>query len=59
MATDRTILLISHRFSTVRMAHKIIVIDKGQLVEEGEHDSLLNQKGLYASMFNLQAERYR
>lgn len=52
-------LLISHRFSTVRMADRIIVLRHGAIVEEGTHDQLLSCTGLYAELFRLQAEGYR
>ncbi|NJM06996.1 ABC transporter ATP-binding protein [Candidatus Gracilibacteria bacterium] len=52
-------LLISHRFSTVRMANRIIVIDEGRLVEVGTHEQLIQLEGLYAEMFNKQAIGYR
>ncbi|NKB67838.1 MAG: ATP-binding cassette domain-containing protein [Candidatus Latescibacteria bacterium] len=55
----RTTLFISHRFSTVRMADHILVLDEGCLVEEGSHDRLMAQGGQYAQMFKVQAERYR
>ena len=56
---DKTLILISHRFSTVRMADKILVLDDGEIVERGFHEELLEQKGLYASMFNKQALGYK
>ncbi|HEU4329127.1 MAG TPA: ABC transporter ATP-binding protein [Roseiflexaceae bacterium] len=52
-------LLISHRFSTVRMADQIIVIENGELIEQGSHDDLLLRDGTYARLFNLQAAGYR
>jgi ATP-binding cassette subfamily B protein len=52
-------LLISHRFSTVRMADQIIVIENGELIEQGSHDTLLLRDGTYARLFNLQAAGYR
>jgi ATP-binding cassette subfamily B protein len=52
-------LLISHRFSTVRMADRIVVLSGGRLVEEGNHSQLLALGGLYAEMFEMQAASYR
>lgn len=56
---EKTLFLISHRFSTVRNADKIIVIDKGKIIEEGDHKQLLAKKGTYARMFEKQAIGYR
>lgn len=55
----RTSLLISHRFSTVRMADIIIVLDKGKVIETGTHEELLQRGGRYAQLFSMQAERYQ
>ena len=52
-------VIISHRFSTVRMADRIIVLDEGRVVEEGSHASLVAHGGLYSELFALQAEGYR
>src|SRR3984957_20569631 len=52
-------LLISHRFSTVRMADRIIVLESGSIVEQGSHDTLIGIGGRYAKMFELQAASYR
>jgi ATP-binding cassette subfamily B protein len=52
-------LLISHRFSTVRMADRIVVLEGGQLVEEGTHPQLMALGGRYAGMFEMQAASYR
>lgn len=52
-------VLISHRFSTVRMAHRILVLENGTLIEEGSHEALLELNGRYAELFMLQAEGYR
>lgn len=51
-------VLVSHRFSTVRMADLILVLSEGRLVESGSHAELMRQAGLYAEMFTLQAKRY-
>lgn len=55
---DQMVILISHRFSTVRIADYILVLDKGKVLEEGSHDSLLEQNGHYANLFRLQAAGY-
>jgi ATP-binding cassette, subfamily B, bacterial len=52
-------LFISHRFSTVRMADRIIVLENGRIAEEGDHDALTRRGGRYAEMFELQAANYR
>ncbi|HET7109969.1 MAG TPA: ABC transporter ATP-binding protein [Gemmatimonadales bacterium] len=52
-------VLISHRFSTVRMADRILVLQAGQLIEEGTHDALVAAAGVYADLFQLQAAGYR
>jgi ATP-binding cassette, subfamily B, bacterial len=52
-------LLISHRFSTVRMADRIVVLSGGRLIEEGSHQELMARNGLYAGMFEMQAASYR
>ncbi|HEX3435969.1 MAG TPA: ABC transporter ATP-binding protein [Pseudacidobacterium sp.] len=52
-------LLISHRFSTVRMADRIVVLEGGQIVEEGNHAQLMELSGRYAAMFEMQAASYR
>ena len=52
-------ILISHRFSTVRMADRILVLAGGSIAEEGSHDSLISDGGRYAEMFELQAAGYR
>ncbi|QTP61162.1 ABC transporter ATP-binding protein [Billgrantia antri] len=56
---DKMTILISHRFSTVRAADQILVIDGGEVIERGDHDSLMTQNGRYARLFRLQAEGYR
>ncbi len=52
-------VLISHRFSTVRMAHRILVMDRGTIIESGSHEELMALNGRYAELFSLQAEGYR
>lgn len=55
---NKTVIIISHRFSTVRNADRIIVFDQGQIVEQGSHDELMVLNGKYAHAFNLQAKGY-
>lgn len=55
---NKTTVIISHRFSTVRKAEKIIVLDHGKIVESGTHDELIAENGIYKEMFELQAEGY-
>jgi ATP-binding cassette subfamily B protein len=52
-------VLVSHRFGTVHMADQIIVMDGGRVAESGDHQALMNRGGIYAELFNLQAEGYR
>ncbi len=59
LTLGKTTLFISHRFSTVRMAQHILVLDEGRLIEEGNHDELMASGGQYAKMFNTQAQPYR
>lgn len=56
---DKTTVIISHRFSTVRQATHIYVLDQGKVIERGSHQELMDQNGQYAKLFNLQAEGYR
>ena len=59
LAADRMVILISHRFSTVRMADQILVIQGGRILEQGSHESLMGLNGHYAQLFQLQARGYR
>jgi ATP-binding cassette subfamily B protein len=59
LTRGKTAVLISHRFSTVRMADRILVLDKGHLLEIGSHEELLELGGRYAELFHLQAAGYR
>src|SRR5271156_6640059 len=59
LTAGKMALLISHRFSTVRMADRIVVLSGGRLIEEGNHQELMEKNGLYASMFEMQAASYR
>lgn len=58
LTADKTTIFISHRFSTVRMAQQILVLEHGQLIEEGTHTELMAREGQYTKMFTTQAERY-
>ena len=55
----RTSILIAHRFSTVKLADKIFVLQNGTIIESGSHEELMKLKGEYAALFNLQAEAYQ
>lgn len=55
----RSAILISHRLSTVKMADRIYVMDQGQIIESGTHQDLIQRQGLYAELFELQAQPYR
>lgn len=55
---NKTTIIISHRFSTVRKAERIIVLDHGEIIEQGTHNELIKQNGVYKEMFELQAEGY-
>ncbi len=59
LTTEKMALFISHRFSTVRMADRIVVLENGRIAEEGDHDTLTSLGGRYAEMFELQAASYR
>jgi ATP-binding cassette, subfamily B, bacterial len=59
LTVGKMAILISHRFSTVRMADRIVVIQEGRIAEIGSHHELLNQGGIYGHLFSLQAEGYR
>src|ERR1700678_3096477 len=59
LTTGKMALFISHRFSTVRMADRIVVLVNGRIAEEGDHDALTRLGGRYAEMFELQAASYR
>jgi ATP-binding cassette, subfamily B, bacterial len=55
----RITILVSHRFSTVRMAHFIVVLDGVRVVEAGSHEALVDKGGQYAELYNIQAAAYR
>jgi ATP-binding cassette, subfamily B, bacterial len=59
LTTARSAVLISHRFSTVRMADRIIVLSEGQVVDQGTHSELVERTGLYQELFTMQAAGYR
>ena len=59
LTTGKIALLISHRFSTVRMADEIFVLEDGKIAERGDHERLIALGGRYAGMFELQAASYR
>ncbi len=59
LTVGKMALFISHRFSTVRMAERIIVLENGSIAEEGSHKQLMTKAGIYSEMFELQAASYR
>lgn len=59
LTKGKSAVLISHRFSTVRMADRILVLEKGELIEFGSHEELILKRGRYAELFNLQAMGYK
>ena len=59
LTANKISIIISHRFSTVRMADHIIVLEKAEILEEGSHEELLASDGQYATLFNLQAQGYQ
>jgi ABC-type multidrug transport system fused ATPase/permease subunit len=59
LSRGRTTLLVSHRFSTVRMAERIVLLADGRVAEDGTHDELVAAGGRYAELYDLQASHYR
>jgi ATP-binding cassette, subfamily B, bacterial len=59
MFTDRMVLSSSHRFSTVRLADDILILEGGRILEGGTHDDLIHRGGKYAQFFKIQASFYR
>lgn len=58
LSTDKTCLFISHRLSSTRYADRILVMDKGRIVEDGNHHELISQQGIYCEMYKVQAAQY-
>ncbi len=59
LSSDKSVIIISHRFSTVRNADKIYVIEQGKIIESGSHSELIKKNGKYAELFTLQAKGYQ
>jgi ATP-binding cassette subfamily B protein len=58
LPTDKTLIFISHRLSSARVADRIYMLEQGHIIETGSHDELMAACGKYAEMFNLQARNY-
>lgn len=58
LSENKTVIFISHRLSTVKMADTIYFLEKGKVIEEGSHEQLLAQKGAYWKLWTTQANRY-
>ena len=58
-AEGKTVIFISHRLSTTKMADKIYMFDEGEIIESGSHEELMKQKGKYAEMYHVQAKKYQ
>ena len=56
---EKTVIFISHRLSSAVLADRIYLFENGEIVEQGTHEELIKQQGLYANMFQKQAERYK
>lgn len=59
LAEDKTVVMVSHRLGSARLADNIMFLKDGQLVESGHHDQLIESDGYYADLFNIQAKWYR
>jgi len=59
LTKDKILIFVTQRFSTVRIADKILVVDEGKIVEAGSHQQLMKQKGKYHKLFTLQAKGYQ
>lgn len=58
LSENKTVILISHRFSTVNMADNIVFLEKGSVLEQGNHQTLMSKKGKYAELYQMQSEAY-
>ncbi len=59
LTRSKATILVSHRFSTARMADRVIVLEQGKIIEQGTHTELMTQNGAYATLFRMQAENYQ
>ena len=54
----KTVIVIAHRLSTIRKMNRIVVLDHGKIIEQGSHEDLIDQKGLYAKLWSLQSHGF-
>ena len=59
ISKDKTSFIVTHRLGSAKLADRIIVLDKGRIVQQGTHESLINQEGKYREMYNLQSKWYK
>ena len=59
LSEGKTVVLVSHRLGSARLADRVVLLDEGRIVEQGTHDELVESGGRYAELYEMQAEWYR